>query len=85
MGHAEGAGHLHFRRYVQDERSRTADGDPHYKVTLAVDRSQFTERQKGLEIRPGMQADVELQTGGKTILTYLLKPLYKSSEALRER
>lgn len=69
----------------KDERSRAADGDPHYKVTLAVDRSQFTERQKGLEIRPGMQADVELQTGGKTILTYLLKPLYKSSEALRER
>lgn len=69
----------------KDERSRAADGDPHYKVTLAVDRSQLTERQKGLEIRPGMQADVELQTGGKTILTYLLKPLYKSSEALRER
>ena len=69
----------------KDERARTPDGDPHYKVTLAVDRALFTERQKALEIRPGMQADVELQTGGKTILTYLLKPLYKSSEALRER
>ncbi len=32
-----------------------------------------------------MLADVELETSGKTILTYLLKPLYKSSEALRER
>lgn len=69
----------------KDERSRNPDGDPHYKVTLAVDRSQFTERQKGLEIRPGMQADVELETGGKTILTYLTKPLYKSNEALREQ
>jgi membrane fusion protein, adhesin transport system len=69
----------------KDERSRAADGDPHYKVTLAVDRSQLTARQKGLEIRPGMQADVELETGGKTILTYLTKPLYKSSLALRER
>jgi adhesin transport system membrane fusion protein len=69
----------------KDERSRDPDGDPHYKVTLAVDRSQFTDRQKALEIRPGMLADVELETGGKTILTYLLKPLYKSSEALRER
>ena len=69
----------------KDERSREPDGDPHYKVTLAVDRSQFTDRQKALEIRPGMLADVELETGGKTILTYLLKPLYKSSEALRER
>lgn len=69
----------------KDERSRAADGDPHYKVTLAVDRSQLTARQKDLEIRPGMQADVELETGGKTILTYLTKPLYKSSLALRER
>jgi adhesin transport system membrane fusion protein len=69
----------------KDERARTADGDPHYKVTLRVDREQLTGRQKGLEIRPGMQADVELQTGGKTVLTYLTKPLYKSNEALRER
>jgi adhesin transport system membrane fusion protein len=69
----------------KDERSRNPDGDPHYKVTLEVDRSNFTDRQKGLEIRPGMQADVELETGGKTILTYLTKPLYKSNEAFRER
>jgi len=69
----------------KDERSRNADGDPHYKVTLRVEKEALTDRQKGLEIRPGMQAEVELQTGGKTILTYLTKPLYKSSEALRER
>ena len=69
----------------RDERSRAADGDPHYKVTLAVDLTQLSDRQTGLEIRPGMQATVELQTGSKTILTYLTKPLYKSQEALRER
>jgi membrane fusion protein, adhesin transport system len=68
-----------------DERSRAQDGDPHYKVTLSVDLSQLTDRQRNLEIRPGMQATVELQTGSKTILSYLTKPLYKSSEALRER
>ncbi len=69
----------------KDERSRNPDGDPHYKVTLKVDRTHLTERQRNLEIRPGMQATVELQTGGKTILTYLTKPLYKANEALRER
>ncbi|MFE3836752.1 HlyD family efflux transporter periplasmic adaptor subunit [Pseudogemmobacter sonorensis] len=68
-----------------DDRSRATDGDPHYIVTLKVDLSQLTPRQKDIEIRPGMQADVELETGGKTILTYLLKPLYKSNEAFRER
>jgi adhesin transport system membrane fusion protein len=69
----------------KDDRSRNPDGDAHYKVTLAVDQSQLTEKQRTLEIRPGMQAEVELQTGGKTILTYLTKPLYKANEALRER
>jgi adhesin transport system membrane fusion protein len=68
-----------------DERSRSADGDPHYIVTLKVDLGQLSERQKSIEIRPGMQAEVELETGGKTILTYLTKPLYKSQEAFRER
>lgn len=69
----------------KDENARNPDAEAHYKVTLAVDRSQFDDRQKKLEIRPGMQATVELETGGKTILTYLTKPLYKANEALRER
>lgn len=69
----------------KDERAREADGDPHYKVTLKVDTAALTPRQSGIEIRPGMLAQVELHTGEKTVLQYLLKPLYKSQEALRER
>ena len=68
----------------KDERARAPDGDPHYKVTLRVDMSALTPRQAGIEIRPGMQAEVELHTGEKTVLQYLLKPLYKSQQALRE-
>ncbi|WP_298859497.1 HlyD family efflux transporter periplasmic adaptor subunit [uncultured Sulfitobacter sp.] len=68
----------------KDDRARDPDGDPHYKVTLAVDTENLTERQVALEIRPGMQASVELHTGSKTVLQYLLKPLYKSKEAFRE-
>ncbi|MCX7301025.1 MAG: HlyD family efflux transporter periplasmic adaptor subunit [Rhodobacterales bacterium] len=63
---------------------RRADLPPHYKVTLTVDLSQRTDRQQGIEIRPGMQATVELYTGKKTVLQYLTKPLYRGSEALRE-
>ena len=68
----------------KDERARDPDGDPHYKVTLQVDTDNLTERQASLEIRPGMQASVELHTGSKTVMQYLLKPLYKSKEAFRE-
>lgn len=67
----------------RDDRSR--DDQPHYRVTLKVDESHLTDRQKTIAIRPGMQAEVEFQTGGKTVLTYLTKPLWRGSEALRER
>jgi len=63
---------------------RRADVEPHYKVSVTIDQAAFTDRQRAIEMRPGMLADVELHTGSKTILRYLLKPLYKSREALRE-
>ncbi|WP_166418579.1 HlyD family type I secretion periplasmic adaptor subunit [Cochlodiniinecator piscidefendens] len=66
----------------EDERNPNAE--PYYRVTVRVDTSAFTQRQQEIEIRPGMRAQVELQTGSKTVLQYLLKPLYKSQEAFRE-
>ncbi|SMX39050.1 HlyD family type I secretion periplasmic adaptor subunit [Maliponia aquimaris] len=63
---------------------RRPDSEPHYKVTVRVDMSSLTDRQVAMEIRPGMQAQAELHTGEKTVLQYLLKPLYKSREAFRE-
>ncbi|WP_323038531.1 HlyD family type I secretion periplasmic adaptor subunit [Gemmobacter sp.] len=67
----------------KDERAR--EEQTYYRVTVSVDMKQLTERQTALEIRPGMQATVELHTGSKTVLHYLTKPLYKSREALREK
>ena len=63
---------------------RDPNAQPYYRVTASVDLSSLSERQKGIEIRPGMRANVELHTGSKTFLQYLLKPLYKSREAFRE-
>lgn len=68
----------------KDERARDPEATAHYKVTLRVDRERLTARQARIEIRPGMQAEVELHTGAKTVMQYLLKPLYKSREAFRE-
>ena len=40
----------------------------------------------GYPQRPGMVATVDIKTGKKTILHYLLKPIIKTKEAaLRER
>ena len=63
---------------------RRPDAEPHYKVTLRVDRDALNDRQQAIEIRPGMLATVELHTGAKTVLQYLTKPLYRGGEALRE-
>lgn len=68
----------------KDERARAEDGNAHYKVRVRVDMGGLTDKQARIEIRPGMQAQVELHTGEKTVLQYLLKPLYKSREAFRE-
>lgn len=69
----------------RDERARDDRAEPHYRVTLRIDPASLQGRAAAMQIRPGMQAEVELQTGGKTVLTYLVKPLWKSQEALRER
>ncbi len=77
-------GTVHFVSADTFKDERQPEAEPWYKVTLRVDLAHLTERQRNLEIRPGMQATVELHTGAKTVLRYLLKPLYKSREALRE-
>ena len=66
----------------EDETRR--DADPYYKVIVKVDQSSLNGSKGEIEIRPGMIADVELHTGQKTILQYLLKPLFKTTEAFRE-
>ena len=68
----------------KDERSRAEDGNAHYKVRVRVDMWGLTDKHARIEIRPGMQAQVALYTGEKTVLQYLLKHLYKSREAFRE-
>lgn len=83
-GALEGEVHLVSADTFKDDKARDPDGDPHYKVSVRVDMSNLTERQREIEIRPGMIAVVELYTGEKTVLQYMLKPLYKSKEALRE-
>ncbi len=84
FGSLKGTVRLISANTFKDERARDPDGDPHYKVTLQVDTEHLTERQASLQIRPGMQASVELHTGSKTVLQYLMKPLHKSKEAFRE-
>ncbi|MFD1341633.1 HlyD family efflux transporter periplasmic adaptor subunit [Litorisediminicola beolgyonensis] len=57
---------------------------PHYKVLVELEPDALDGRARAISLRPGMQAQAELMTGEKTVLSYLAKPLWKSREALRE-
>jgi adhesin transport system membrane fusion protein len=59
--------------------------DTYYRVQVLTDRSTLQAGGKDLPIIPGMVASVEIRTGEKTILDYLLKPVLKAREAFRER
>ena len=61
-------------------------GEPYYQVRVSTDRSALERDGKSYSIIPGMISTVEIITGRKTILAYLLKPINKArNEALRER
>jgi adhesin transport system membrane fusion protein len=63
---------------VVDER-----GNAFYLVRVRTHRSSFGEK---LPVIPGMTAEVDILTGSKTVLSYLLKPVLKAKAyALRER
>jgi len=61
-------------------------GDSYYLIRLRTDKNYLEKGGERFEIIPGMTADVDILTGKKTVLDYLLKPILKAKErALRER
>lgn len=61
-------------------------GESFYRVTLRTNANHIVYRGIEMPILPGMMATVDILTGQKTVLRYLLKPIIKASQtALRER
>ncbi len=66
---------------IVDER-----GDSYYQIIVRTDKSELVHRGKILPIIPGMVASIDILTGRKTVLDYLLKPILKARDrALTER
>ncbi len=60
--------------------------EPFYTVIVRTKDSTLQGRAGNLEIIPGMVCNVDIMTGKKTIMQYLLKPIQKAREtAFRER
>ncbi|NDF54655.1 MAG: secretion protein, partial [Proteobacteria bacterium] len=60
---------------------------PYYRARIRTLGRQFSGRpEESLDILPGMTAMIEVQTGQRTVLQYLLKPVIKTlSQSLGER
>lgn len=66
---------------IEDKR-----GDFYYLVKVRTAKTSITYRQENLPIIPGMITTVDILTGKKTVLSYLLKPIMKARQnALSER
>lgn len=62
------------------------DNNTFYVIKLRTERSHLGSDEKPLLIIPGMVASVDIITGKKSVLSYLLKPIIRArAEALRER
>jgi len=62
------------------------EGNSFYLIHLRTDKSHLGTDEKPLLIIPGMVATVDIITGHKSVLSYLLKPIIRArAEALRER
>ncbi len=66
---------------LKDERNQT-----YFLVEIKTPKTNLGTKEKPLKIIPGMTVSVDIITGKKTILSYILKPLLKAKHnALTER
>ena len=66
---------------ITDERDES-----YYLVRIKTEKSHLGSEEKPLPIMVGMTVSVDIVTGKKTVLDYLLKPILKAKQsALRER
>ena len=61
-------------------------GESFYLVRVRTKKNYLGTEEKPLPIIPGMMASASIKTGSKSLMTYLLKPIFKAkSDALTER
>ena len=62
------------------------EGNSFYLIKLRTEKSHLGSEEHPLLIIPGMVTSVDIITGKKSVLSYLLKPIIRArAEALRER
>jgi hemolysin D len=74
------------RAGAPDESSEPQGQELNYSATVSLDRSQMRIEDRAVNLSPGMAVTVEIKTGSRRILSYLLSPLLRyQQEVLHER
>jgi adhesin transport system membrane fusion protein len=69
-----------------DSHVDPATGESYFRVIAETDKNYLGAGPGDLPIAPGMEATLDIHTGSKSVIQYLLKPVIKvKSEAFRER
>lgn len=55
-------------------------GETFYLINIETEKNYLGEKEHPLKIIPGMVASVDIVTGQKTVMQYLLKPILKSKQ-----
>lgn len=72
--------------FTDEKQKRPGEPETYYKVQVRTNKNYLERGGKQLPIKSGMVATVDVVTGRKTILQYLLKPINKAREnAFSER
>ena len=76
--------HVSADAIVDDRPGATPES--YYVVKVRTSQGSRGAGKRNLTVIPGMQATVDIRTGRRTVLQYLLKPVLRAKEnALRER
>jgi adhesin transport system membrane fusion protein len=71
---------------IEEKAEKGDKAEPFYRVIVRTDKNYLGTQEHPLPIIPGMVATIEILTGHKTVLDYLMKPARMlRDEALRER
>ena len=65
---------------ISADTIKNEKGEFFYRVKVRTKQNSLTRKGEILPIIPGMVATVDIQTGKKTVMEYLMKPFLKTIE-----
>ncbi len=72
--------------HVAPDSTTSPEGETYFRVIVQTEKTYLGEKEGLYEITPGMEATVDIHTGTKSVIEYMVKPVLKMKhEAFRER